>query len=194
MGKNNRQQIQYRDSVHNVDINADSVEECDFLDWLAEAVQLGLVNDFTYQPPSIKLSNSVEYLNIDGKKRVLMREHVYSPDFMLTFVPGVSRTLCKEFKLSVQQMRQEQFQVYLDVKGTFQKSDGGRSFSINQKWVYQRTGIYVLKLVPKDFFMKCGCPLTCFKTRKTGKPRAMFKGYKTLQETFAEDIKKKAAE
>lgn len=190
MGKNKRKQIVGYDDFHNVNVMFDSVEECDFIAWCSEAAKLKLINDFQYQPESIKLSDSVEYVNVDKKKRVLLREHIYSPDFMLNIRPWVSQKLCKEFKLSLQQFQLESFQVYLDVKGTYQKSDGGRTFSINQKWVHQKTGIYVLKVIPKEFFKACGCPMKCFMTAKTNKPRKMYQGYPSLQDAFADDIAK----
>lgn len=44
-----------------------------------------------------------------------------------------------------------------------------------------------MKIVPKDFFKKCGCPKRCFFTRKTSKARTAFKGYKTLAEALSID-------
>ena len=184
MGKNSRRQFPYRDSFHNVDLQMDSIEECDFIEWCIEAAQLNLIQDFEYQPPSIKLFDAVDYTSLDGKKKSLLREHVYSPDFSIVLYPRSYQALSKQFKLPHNALQHETFRVYLDVKGTFQKSDGGRSFSINQKWVYQKTGIYVIKTIPKDFFKACGCPQKCFKTRKTGKARTAFAGYRSLKEVF----------
>lgn len=182
MGKNKRRQIVYRDSFHGVDVNCDSLEECDVIDWCSEAAQLGVLEDFQYQPPSIQLSESINIVGHDKKKKVLLREHVYSPDFMIEFDPRSYETLCKEFKLTLQQSQMPSFQVYLDVKGQFQKADGGRAFSLNQKWVYQKTGIYIAKLVPKDFFKRCGCPQCCFFTRKKHQLRKAYEGLKPIPE------------
>ena len=184
MGKNTRRQIQHKDDFHNVEIGCDSVEECDFIDWCSEAAQLKIIDDFEYQPQSIKLFEAANYIDWKGKSRSLLREHVYSPDFKITFNPKSYQTLVKEFKLPHKALQESTFQVYLDVKGEFQRGDGGRSFSINQKWVYQKTGIYVQKIVPKDFFKTCGCPQSCFKTRKTGKTRKAFAECKSISEVF----------
>lgn len=184
MGRNNRRQFPYRDAFHGVDLMMDSIEECDFLEWCVEAAQLGLVEDFQYQPPSIKLFDAVDFIALDGKKKSLLREHVYSPDFLVVVKARAYQTLAKEFKLPHHALQSSTFQVYLDVKGTFQKSDGGRSFSLNQKWVYQKTGTYIVKTIPKDFFQKCGCPQQCFKTRKTGKTRKAFAACKCIEEVF----------
>ena len=177
MGKNKRRQIQHHDSFHDVDVLCDSIEECDFIDWCSEAASKGLIIDFTYQPEPIKLFDAVKYKTFDKKDRTLFREHIYSPDFIVEFDPRSSQTLCKAFKLSYEDSQKESFQAYLDVKGTFQRNDGGRSFSLNQKWVYQKTGIYVQKIVPKEFFKLYGCPLNCFITRKTKKKRKIYSGY-----------------
>ena len=190
MGKNKRKQIQFKDDFHNIDLSMDSLEECDFCAWCCEAAKLGIIQDFSYQPSSISLSDSISYITYENKKRILLREHIYSPDFMVQFNPKASRLLCKEFKLTLQQAQQESFQTFLDVKGTFQRSDGGRVFAVNQKWVYQKTGIYILKIIPKEFFAKCGCPLICFYTKKTNKLRTAFLGFKKISEIFASDLTK----
>lgn len=184
MGKNKRRQFPYHDDFHNVDVLCDSIEECDFIEWCAEAAQLSVIQDFEYQPESIQLFDAVDYIAFNNKKRSLFREHKYSPDFSIRFIPEAAGVLCKEFKVPYQNIGQDSFQVLLDVKGTFQRGDGGRAFSINQKWVYQKTGIYVVKIVPKDFFASCGCPMKCFFTRKTNKKRKAFDGCKSIAETF----------
>lgn len=177
MGKNKRRQIAYFDSVHNVNVECDSQEEIDVFNWMIEAVNRGLVIDFAYQPPSYKLSDTVKYIGLDNKERTLFREHIYSPDFKLTFCPAKAMKLAKELKVSINQADANELPVYIDVKGTFARSDGGRSFSINQKWVMQKHGIYIYKLVPKDFFKLFGVPKASTLTAKTKKPRKMFLSY-----------------
>lgn len=184
MGKNKRQQFEAVDRIHSRNILVDSREELDMLAWLCEAVESGLVSDFEYQPDPIKLSDSVEFVNSRGKKRSLFREHIYTPDFIVKFKPGAFEQLDLWFKVPFDQMCQNEFKAYIDVKGGFMSNGSGRSFSINQKWIYQLTGIYIQKVVPKDFFRKCGCPAASFITRKTGKSRKMFQGYRSIRQTF----------
>lgn len=191
MGKNKRRQFLGKDTVHNVDLQMDSIEELDFLEWCIEAVSLGIISDFEYQPEPIKLFDKVDYIAWNGKKRLLFRDHIYSPDFKLTFDPRCNEVLQKTFKMNQSDTTKKSFQVHLDVKGTFQRNDGGRSFSINQKWVFQKTGICIVKIVPKDFFAVCGCPSSCMKTRKTGRERKAFSGLKSLEEVFKAEKSKK---
>ena len=184
MGKNKRNQIEHFDEFHNVKVLCDSNEEVDMFNWLSEAAQLGIVIDYAYQPISYKLFEAEDYMNVEGKKRCLFREHVYSPDFSIKFNPSKFQQLAKEFKLSKSQAENQEFEVYIDVKGMFAKNDGGRSFSINQKWMYQKYKLYVYKLVPKEFFAKFGCPQASFYTVKTKKARKIFSGCKSIQLVF----------
>lgn len=185
MGKNKRQQIKCLDEFHGVELDCDSKEECDFICWCSEAAQFKIIQDYEYQPQSIMLSEQVSYQDFKNRTRMLFREHIYSPDFIIRMAPGHFEALDKQFKIPYDKMNLESFQIYLDIKGTFQRNDGGRAFSINQKWVFQKTGIYVQKLVPKQFFQVCGCPQRCFMTAKTNKPRKPYLGYKSIKETFA---------
>ena len=181
MGKNKRRQLEYVDEFHNNSIIlCDSQEECDFIAWCSEAAQLNIIIDYEYQPKPFELSQSITYTNIANKKRVLLRSHEYSPDFMVRFNPQSSRILSDAFKLSIEQLSLDSIDVFLDIKGTFMRNDGGRAFSINQKWVYQKYNIFIQKIVPVDFFKLCGCPMKCFNSIKTHRPRKMFKGYMTI--------------
>lgn len=184
MGRNKRRTILANDYVHNLTIEADSDEEIDTLEWLCEAYNKGLILDFQYQPRSFQLSESISYNTIDGKSRSLFREHIYSPDFSIFLNPNKNLELSKEFKIPKEKLNVDKLEIVVDVKGTFAKSDGGRSFTINQKWVYDKYNVYVYKLVPKEFFKKFGVPQNCILTKKTKKPRKAFIGYKTLAEVF----------
>lgn len=73
---------------------------------------------------------------------------------------------------------------YLDVKGQFAQHDGGRAFSLNQKWTWQKFGVYVCKVVPKLFCKKFGVAAASMKSKLTGKVRKMFIGYKSIKHAF----------
>ena len=192
MGKNKRRQLECYDTFHERQLSCDSVEEVDFLEWCCEAASLGIIKDFIYQPEPIKLFDAVGYVDANGKKKSLLRDHIYSPDFCIIFDPRAFRTLCIQFKVTIAQASLESSRVYLDIKGTFQRNGGDRSFSLNQKWVFQKTGIYISKIVPEKFFEACGCPQACFLSKKLKKPRKIYQGFKTLSEVFANEIKNAA--
>lgn len=184
MGKNKRRQIGCFDSFHRVEVQCDSLEECDFLCWCSEAASLKVIHDFVYQPEPVKLFDAASYLDFQGKKKSLLRDHVYSPDFIVKFDPGAFQALAKQFKVPYEQMHLDEVSAYLDVKGTFQRNGGDRSFSLNQKWVFQKTGTYVVKLIPEKFFAECGCPQACFLSKKLKKARKKFIGFKTISQAF----------
>lgn len=189
MGKNKRRQLECYDSFHEQSLSCDSAEECDFIEWCCEAASLNIIKDFIYQPDPIQLFDAVSYLDFQGKKRSLLKQHVYSPDFCIIFDPSAFPLLAKQFKIPYDQMSQNASSVYLDVKGTFQRNGGDRSFSLNQKWVFQKTGIYVSKIIPENFFKECGCPQACFLSKKLKKARKKFIGFKTIAQAFSLDTK-----
>ena len=181
-GKNKRRQLIANDTIHNVVLSVDSQEEIDTLSWLTECKQLGIINDFSYQPDAFTLSDPVKYQDVNNKSRTLFQEHKYTADWVLEFTPGKFKDLAKEFKVPFDQLSCQNYKVYLDSKGTFNRTE--RSFGYNQKWLYQRFKVYVYKLVPKKFFAKFGCPIACQLTQKTKKPRTMFKGFLSIKEIF----------
>src|SRR5574344_1690629 len=155
-GKNKRQQLDAYDEVHKIALKVDSNEEFEFIDWLNEAFELGIIIDFNYQHESFTLSVPKTYIDTKHKSRCLFREHVYSPDFTLDVDVTKFPSLLDCFKVGKDTPDMKILRFYIDVKGEFARNGGGRSFSINQKWMYEANGIYVYKLVPKAFFKKFG--------------------------------------
>lgn len=181
-GKNKRRQITCYDDIHRQELSVDSQEEVDTLAWLSEATKLSVINDFSYQPPSFHLFDSVKYQDIDGKTKTLFREHEYTPDWVLDFTPSAQAQLAKELRVSYCQLSDLHCSVFIDSKGAFNITE--RAFGYNQKWLWQKFKTYVYKLVPKKFFQKCGCPEACKTTKKAKKPRKMFQGFPSLREAL----------
>lgn len=96
---------------------------------------------------------------MDGKKRVLFREHVYTADWVVAFDPSKQLDLARELKVPSEKLSCGECSAWIDCKGQFNAAE--RAFSYNQKWTWQKYGIYVYKLVPKKFFAKFGCPEKC---------------------------------
>lgn len=188
-GKNKRRQLTVKDEIHNVVLSVDSQEEIDTLAWLSECKNLGIINEFSYQPEAFVLSEPVKYQDVNNKTRTLFQEHKYTADWVLEFTPSAFQELAKEFKVPYDELSCQNYKVYLDSKGTFNRTE--RSFGYNQKWLYQRLKVYVYKLVPKKFFAKFGVPDACAVTQKTKKPRTMFKGLQSLKERFKSFLQKK---
>ena len=183
-GKNKRKQLTVEDTVHGVQLSVDSTEEVDFVNWACEACQLSILQDFQYQPQPFVLFQPVWYMDFQNKQRCLFREHIYTPDFIIQFDPRIQPALTKEFKVPLSVANQPSVSVYLDVKGQFAQHDGGRSFSLNQKWTWQKYGVYVCKVVPKLFCKKFGVAAASMKSKLTGKIRKMFIGYQSIKKAF----------
>lgn len=181
-GKNRRKQLEYFDKTHNKNLSVDSMEEIDFLKWLDEAKNLGIVNDYVYQPQSFELFKSETYIDINGKTSSLFRDHFYSPDFLVIFDPNKHKQLAKEFKVDYSTLSTNECQVWIDTKGTFNIQ--ARSFSTDRKWMWQKFRIYICEVVPCKFFKKFGCPKESFLSRKTKKPRKQFLGMKSISQIF----------
>lgn len=164
-GKNKRRQLELHDPVHNADLLVDSMEEVEFLQWLFEAHSLGIVTDFTYQPESFFLTSKVDYtpmfpVNEKKKKKpkCLFRDHIYTADFKVLLASKFLETSSKGFVIIDNGKPNEDYTVFVDTKGTFMTHGSDRAFSINQKLVWEKHGIYVQKIVPKEFFRKLGVP------------------------------------
>lgn len=177
MAKNKKSPI-----LHN-GIEFDSKEEVDFYCWLKEAEQYGIIKGFKYNHTHYVLSNketTTVYKKLKTKTKTvekhLFHEHVYTPDFWI--FPAPKLDLFDHGLITTHNPDE----IIVDVKGTFQLNDGSRSFSINQKWMYSKYGIYVNKLIPEKFFQKTFCPLYCKHTPKTKKIRAKMKNVPTLEE------------
>ena len=107
---------------------------------------------------------------------------MYSTDFKISFDPAKFKTLAREFKVKQELLGAGEVDVFIDVKGTFNRT--ARSFSTDRKWVWQKFGIYIYELIPAKFFKIGGCPLKSFITKKTKKARKMFVGCKSLKEAL----------
>jgi hypothetical protein len=153
-----------------------STEEYHMALWCAEAKEAGYITDWAYEDKEYPLSGSVvdfkttiHHTKTKGarfkeKEFTLLKAHSYTPDFRIwpedkffSMDHGLWRytTPCKLFYSD----GDDNIQPYvIDVKGTFQRFDGARSFSINQKWVFEKHRIYINKVVPPKFFKKTWVP------------------------------------
>jgi hypothetical protein len=126
----------------------DSEEEKQVAYWLNEADEAGLVSNVFYHIREYELSQRVT----DGNGRFLLHPHKYTPDFSF-----ILETPLKVF----QQFFKYQRDIVIDVKGSFSKYHDQKSFSINQKWVYAKYGVYVQKVIPEKLFKKTFVPEIC---------------------------------
>jgi hypothetical protein len=183
MGKNKKSNIEYDG------ICFDSTEELEFYHWCIEAKKYKIISDFKYNCETYQLSPKQtisETKKLKTKTKIvdkhLFHEHVYSPDFHLFKGERWSAidNICKLLST-----HDDQKEIVIDVKGTFQKHDGSRSFSINQKWMYDKYQIYINKLIPEKFFKLTWVPEKCKITAKTKQIRKKYENTPTILEKFA---------
>jgi hypothetical protein len=181
MGKNSKSKIEYDG------INFDSNEELEFYHWCIEAKRYKIISDFKYNCETYQLSpkqTTVEIKQLKTKSKEvtkhLFHEHVYSPDFHL-FKGERWGVLDKNTLLSLHGYNNE---FVIDIKGSFQLHDGSRSFSINQKWMFDKYRIYINKVIPEKFFKLTWLPEKCKFSPKKKQIRKKYEGIPTIAEKF----------
>ena len=161
-----------------------SAEEWQVYNWLNEADEYGLVRGIEYQPGPFELSPRVR---VKGLKRLktkskeidkfLFHPHKYTPDFGFTVVSDAFKRVFKHPQEGLYGA-----DVIIDVKGGFNPFGDPKQFSINQKWMFQKFGLYVEKIVPEKLFKKTWVPEVCRWTEKQHKPVKKYIGVMTVGE------------
>lgn len=190
MGKNKRSTVTFFDEIKNQNIEVDSNEEWYVYAWIVEAKKLGVVLDYEYQPNEFLLTEKARYVPAFGnptkKDKHLLASHVYTADFKLTLNKTFGEKLIEYFKIPTQALDANgNAIVYIDVKGNFGRFGGDRTFSIHQKMVWSKYGIYVQKVIPEEIFAKLGAPEAAKYSIKTKKPTTKYVGCKSLDVVFA---------
>lgn len=134
-----------------------SQEEIHFYLWCREAQQAGIIRTWAYQPRTFELSPKVtvprQVPTRSGVKTIeqhLLNSCTYTPDFQL--LPGPAFDMVAPLLYSTDGRG-----VWIDIKGKFDMHGGGQ-FSVIKKWTYQVHGVYIVKLIPVDFFEKSFVP------------------------------------
>jgi ribosomal protein S8 len=153
----------------------DSKEEVDFCKWAQEALEHGFLESWAiHKEPYIlseKKTRTVEVqlkTKVKTKELVLLNKHVYTPDFTIKTTKKFEDMFPNH---GLVESTGEPNVYIIDTKGSFAKNDGGRSFSINQKWLYETHSIYVNKVIAsgnnkKNWFIRTWVP---YDTRWTAK-------------------------
>lgn len=163
----------------------DSPEEFHFYSWLIEANQHGLVSNIKPHPYSFRLSERVTIpfdkhmkTKIKTVNKFILHPHVYTPDFAFC----IENDKIRELNLFVENHGKNGKFMIVDVKGGFSKFGDSKQFSINQKWTWDKYGVYVQKIVPEKLFNGSWVPEVCRYTPKQRKPVKKYDGCKTIAE------------
>lgn len=166
-------------------MNYDSKEELYFSWYLDELVEAGYVARYEPQPESFLLADTVIYeyekhLKTKTKTlfKTLLREHIYSPDFRVVWHKKVKGVFYDSIYGQVNLLSVPFFTVnsnisYIEIKPAFSLHNSQREFSINQKWMFQKHGFYVQKIIiankGNNLFAKTFTPAKYLYTEKTKK-------------------------
>jgi hypothetical protein len=198
-----------------------SREEEAFALWCAEAQTFGLVASWSYEPPEWELTIGVSLKKkVKGRlvKRSLLQGHVYTCDFEVKLTELGLKAFSDVFPKtylggSESHIFGNQKTVIIDIKGGFSSYDGSRSFSINQKLMWDKHKVFVEKVVhwkpqrdrkgnPKKtnkdgsiktikcFFMDTFCPKP-LRTLQNGATSVMGQACPTVEEFMKPYIKEK---
>ena len=162
----------------------DSKEEIWFSWYLDELNAAGYIDFYVYQPEPFSLFPPVKYnwiKPLKTKKKTmttsLLRAHSYQADFKVNWNVPPSRGVffidngIKGNYPFISQYCNCRPISYIDVKPAHDFQNMTRLFQINQKWVYQRFGVYVQKVVPQELFKMTFTPERYLFTDKNLKPR-----------------------
>ena len=176
----------------------DSPEEA-YVSWfLDELVEGGYVKEYVSQPPATVLSIKKRYRWVKRLKTkekdmygTLLQEHVYTPDFKVLWRKGIG-VFYKDI-IDIGSDKDAPFCVkrfvwgdgdtsIWEVKPLFDRNNMTRLFTINQKWMYDKYGIYVQKIIPQKLFEATFTPKKYLLTDMGKQKRKLTFAPRTLEE------------
>ena len=170
-------------------VEFDSREEVEFYAWCKEAEEYGFIRLPEYHPEPFELSSAVflkEPRQLKTKvkmvERCLFRAHCYQPDFGFN---ASMKFLELGHRLHMSSPNSSFF--YIDIKGGFEPTRSKEQvFSINQKWVYAKYGIYINKVVPREFFARTWAPN--LRNKRTGWKLEKYANCRSVEDVDHEPI------
>ena len=179
--------------------------------YLDELLDAKYIEDYNYEPHAIELSPPVSWTwekttemktktKVEIKSTTLLQGHEYTYDFSVLWASKAKGVFYQELG-ELGDPKENPYFVglngasYLETKPSFDAQNMSRLAVINIKWVYQKFGIYVQKVVPIPSVKKSGkmtpatalfpstfTPKKYLFTNKSGKPRAIRFPVLTMEE------------
>lgn len=177
----------------------DSPEEA-YVSWyLDELVEGGYVRFVQHQPPSRMLSPQYRIawekkLKTKNKpmESTLLQPHVYTADFRVDWNMNAQGLFFKSTFFADQNEKWLMFSnadhapleyySFIEVKPLFDQNNMTRLFTINQKWMYDKYGIYVQKIIPQKLFENTFTPKKYLLTDRGKQKRKINFATRTLEE------------
>lgn len=158
-----------------------STEEKQFWEFLKLLIEYKIVTDVSYEAQSFLLCPAVSE-PVDNKKKSLLRQHSYTPDFIFEVTDNTFKNLFSSHDLIFHgkdgRLSKTSGKCYVDIKGTFNRFKSDSTFSLNQKWMWSSRNIFVNKLIPKLFFRKINLAPDSVRWHKNRKHKICIKALK----------------
>jgi len=178
-----------------------SNEELYFSWFLDDLIKHGIINRYLYESNSFILSGRKSYTynkqlvtKVKPIRLSLLDEHIYTPDFLVEwnddyygiFFRDIESVNCftKPPFFSVRSKKNNLPYTFFEVKGNFDRNNMTRLFRINQKWLYDKHGLYVHLVTIPDLFKRMFIPERYFKTDSNRQLRKINFGIKKFDEYF----------
>lgn len=167
-------------------IEWESFEELAFLYWAYELKSQGYIRSIK-RSESFLLCDSMVHdfvVNLKTKSKpaseLILHGHSYTPEFIIEWD---KKAMGKVFDLRISQGRHIcpilgdhaefiGFHSYVEIKPMFDQNNMERLFKVNQKWMWQKHGIFVNLIKPQELFQRTFTPSEYLRT-PTGKPRKL---------------------
>lgn len=147
----------------------DSDEELYFSWYLEELIENGFIKGFVLHPKTYQLSDPIFYeweelLKTKSKPRVskLLEDHVYTPDFLINWNEKARGIFYEEIDSleglpkNLPYFIADDGKSIIEIKPSFDQNNMTRLVMINIKWVYEKFGDYVQKVIPIPSVSKAG--------------------------------------
>jgi len=199
----------------------DSDEEMMTVMWWEELMQAGYaekieeVNSYQLSVPVVNTYTQNVVMKTKSKdvekNQKLLEDHVYTPEFKVKLTPaGVkllswyfhttedghysteNRKFDKLFVHNVEGLGNDYY-IYIEVKPEHDRHNMTRLFTVNQKWMWWKHGIFVNLVQPHILFKKTFTP-KAWLTTPTGKKRVIHWDIRSLDQWLIDNIKSKTSE
>lgn len=102
--------------------------------WLSKCKKEGIIKSYEYEPETFNLFESKNGI----------QSHVYTPDFKVEWNNEFPYLFRKKWYVHKNNI------IWIEVKPSFDRHNMTRLFKINQKWMIDKHGIYVMLLTLKN--------------------------------------------
>lgn len=173
----------------------ESNEELAFLWWAFDLLDTGIIISIDRAQPFL-LSESLinEYTEVrelkkstkeEKKIQRLLRPHEYTPEYRIHWSrEGSDKFISKVYnknKIKDKIIITDNYSSYIECKPIFDQNNMTREFVINQKWMWNKYGIFVNLIIPQILFEATFSPKQYFLTA-TGRPKKNTQGFITLEQ------------